>query len=746
MYADQFDNFDNQEHISPREYLWAILKRKWLVLFLFGLVVFVSVIYTIKQPKIYASIATVEIDIQADRVLSDVNEVHQLGDVSYYDNQTYYQTQYDIIKSNTVAEMVVKRLHLDNHLVFLGLDKIEDDNELQEKIKNSDPVAILQSNLMVIPRRESRLVDIRYTGTDPQLVTTITNTIAEAYIEQNLGRKLSSTRNAINWLTEQIQDLKTKLEDSETALYQFRKDNNIISIGMGDRVNIIGVRLEELSRQVSQAEQKVMDAKSRYMSTFKGIPKSGNIEDIASVSILENPLIKELKTTLVKLENSYSELLVKYKEKHPDVQLVKSQMDKTRKSLRQEISNIINGQKSEYLAAESALSDVKKELEQVKEQAMNLTSKSVEYNRLLREQESNQRVFEQVLVRLKEIDLAGMLKVNNISMLDEAKVPTIPITPKVKLNIILGIIMGLAISIGTALLLEVMDKTLKNTEDVERFLKIPLLGVIPKVPHQEYTELASQYRNFIDIFSFLNPQSSLAECCRTVRTNISFMSPGKQLKRILVTSASPREGKTTIVSNLSITIAKTGKKVLVLDSDIRRPRIHKAFDTDNDYGLSNVIMGTMTIDEAIRKTPIENLDILTCGAIPPNPAELLGSEEFRSIVDSLDERYDWIFFDSPPVIAVTDSSILSGLVDGVILVVKHGKTLREVAIRAKKQMTDIKANLLGAILNDLDLDNRETGNYYYHYYHRYGYYHHEPNDNKDKKRSKKKSSINAKSA
>jgi len=746
LYTEQIENAESWEQVSLKEYLWAILKRKWLVLFIFALIVFVSVIYTIRQPKIYAATAIVEIDIQADRVLSNVNEVHQLGDVSYFDNQTYYQTQYDIIRSRTVAEMVVERLHLDSYPLFLGLENITDEAELQEKLKKANPVAILKANLMVIPRRDSRLVDIRYTGRDPQLVATIANTIAEAYIEQNLGRKLSSTRNAINWLTEQIQDLKGKLEISERELYEFRKANDIISLGMGERVNIIGVRLEELSRQVSQAEMRVMDAKAKYKSTIKGIPKSGKIEDIASVSINENPLIKELKTTLVKLDNSYSELRVKYKDKHPDVQLIKSQLKKTRDSLRQEITNIVDGQKSNYLAAETSLKEVKKELEAAKDQAMNLTGKSVTYNRLLREKESNQSVFEQVLVRLKEIDLSGMLKVNNIRMLDEAKTPTVPIKPKVKLNIIIGILMGLLISIGTALLLEVMDKTLKSTEDVERFLHIPLLGVIPRVPHNEYTELAAKHRNFIDIFSFLNPQSSLAECCRTVRTNLSFISPGKPLKRILVTSASPREGKTTIVSNLGITIAKTGKKVLLLDSDIRRPRIHKAFDIHNEYGLSNVIMGTMTIDEAIRQTPVENLDILTCGAIPPNPAELLGSEEFKAIINSLDERYDWIFFDSPPVIAVTDSSILSGLVDGVILVVKHGKTLREVAIRAKKQMSDIKANLLGAILNDLDLDNRETGNYYYHYYHRYGYYHHEPNDNKDKKHRKKKSIIKAKSA
>ncbi len=708
------------EAMNVTDYTRAILKRKWLGVLIFIGVVFFTFLFTIRQPKIYEAVATIEIDLQADRVLSDVSEVYQLGDVSYWDSKSYFETQYKIIQSHSVAKLVVDRLHLDRDLVFLGLDKLEDEAELTERLAAADAARIVQDNLFVDPVYESRLVRIRYSGTDPLMAATIANAIANAYIDQNLDRKLSSTRSAINWLTEQMQDLKTRLEVSERAVYEFKQEHDILSTSMDERVNIIGSQLNYLDAEYTKARTELMHAESRYDSIRRAL-KQSDAENVASADILSNPLIKELKVTYAKLQNDYSELLERYKDKHPKVLLVQSKLEKTRSNLRREIRIIAESLKAEFLSARSAVDQIAAELERVKGQMRNLTVKELEYNRLMREKESNQRVFEQVLLRLKEIDLSGMLKVNNIRLLDEAKTPEFAIRPRVKLNLIIGILFGLVLSLATVIILDLLDKTLKSAEDIQRFLKLPLLGIIPQVkPEPEL--LVGGRMNAADMYSHLRPKSSMAECIRTIRTNISFMSPGKPITKILVTSASPKEGKTTIASNLGISLSNSGLRVLVLDTDMRRPRLHKAMGMHNEYGLSNVIMGTMTIEEAVRDSEVENLFVMTCGPIPPNPAELIGSDEFAAVVSDLASRYDRLIFDSPPVIAVTDAMVLTRLVDGVILVVKCGKTLRDVALQAKKQLMDVKARVLGSIINDLDLDNKEYGSYYYYYYHRYGYY------------------------
>lgn len=706
------------------DYYKSVIDRKWLVLLVFILVSFIGVVYTIRQPKIYEAVATVEIDLQADRVLNDVNDVYQLGDIGYWDNKSYFETQYKIIQSRTIAAKVVEKLHLDRDLVFLGLDTIEDETELSEKLTASDPIEILRQGLIVDPFMDSRLVRIRYRGVDPEKITTISNALVAAYIEQNLDRKLSSTRNALEWLNSQLGDLKGKLEISENNLYNFLKENDILSTSMDQKTDIVGTRLVQLNGELGRYHTKQLLLKSEYESLQGAVDGSQSLENIASAEIVRNPLIKELKITIERLHGQYADLLSRYKERHPDVIRIKSQLDRAKENLQREVKNIIEAKRLEYFGAKKTMAAIQQEMEKVKQHARLLTLKEVEYNRLLRDKQSNLHVFEQVLSRAKEIDLSSMMRVNNIRMLDAAMVPDIPVLPRVRINIIISVLLGLLLGLGAAILLELFDKTLRNTEDVERFLKLPLLGILPEVKiKQDQPEAAIP--NAAEILSFLKPKSSIAECCRQVRTNISFMSPGKPISRVLVTSSSPREGKTTIVSNLGITMANSGRRVLVLDTDMRRPRIHKAFRVSNEYGLSNVIMGTMKLEDAILKTEIENLELLTCGPIPPNPAELIGSDEFEKLVDRLSEIYDWIIFDSPPVIAVTDSLILSKMVDGVVLVVKFGSTHREVAAQARKHLTDVNANILGAVINNLDLDSKEYGNYYYYYHQRYGYYYSE---------------------
>lgn len=709
------------DHIRLGDYWHAFLKRKWLILAIILGVLFITVVMTLRQPKIFQATATVEIDLQVDRVLNNVNDVYQLGDMSYWDSKSYFETQYKIILSDVVAAAVVDALHLDRDLAFLGLDKIEDEEELTRALKRVDPVMVLQANLSVDPVQESRLVRIHYRGTDPVLITSIANAVARAYIEQNLERKLISTRNALDWLDEQTGGLKTKLETSEQDLYRFMEANNILTISMDQRINLLGTRMADLSRETSQTESQLIKSRARYEALRKAMDSAENLENLANLEILRDPLVRDLKLTLEKLLRERAEAEGRYKDKHPDVLRLQAQVDRARANLRREIGNIVEAVRVEYESTRQTHEALTRELDLVKDQAREMTLREVEYNRLLRERDLNQRLFEQVIQRLREVDLSGMLKINNIRMLDEAKIPKTPVYPRVKLNIVVGLMLGLLLALGVALVLEMLDTTIKNQDDITRHLGVPLLGIIPRV-RRDTSDPRTAIPNAADIYSFLYPKSAIAECCRQVRTNLNFMSPGKPLRRILVTSSSPREGKTAIASNLSITLAQSGKRILVVDTDMRRPRIHKAFGMTNEYGLSNIIMGLMTEQEAIRSTEIENLSVLTCGPIPPNPAELIGSDTFAAIVDRLSGSFDWIVFDSPPVVAVTDALVLSRLVDGVVMVVKFGSTLRDVAAQARSQLAGVKARLLGAVINDLDLENRQYDHYYYYYYNRYGYY------------------------
>lgn len=715
---------------SLLEVLRAVFKHRYLALAIFVAIVFIVTLLTIRQPRIYEAVATVEIELREDRVLNDVNDVYQLGEVGYWNADTFFQTQYKIIQSRAVAKMVVEHLHLDRDLAFLDLDPTDSDANIEEKLKSIDAADVVRAGLLVDPIPDSRLVQIRYRSKSPEMAAKIANAYADAYIEQNYERKLSSMRNAMSWLSDQFKDLKEKLETSERALYEFRKENDILSTDMEGKVNITGSRLAELSSEAGKAETTLLQKKALVDSVLKVLPKSGEeLENVAAIDVLRSPLIKDLKVTIGQLQNRYFELKAHYKDQHPDVVLIKGQLEHARQNLQNELNSIVAGIKADYDAADQLSKAMHAQLEDAKTQAKDLTLKQVEYNRLLREKDSNQRVFEQVMSRMKEIDLSSMLKVNNIRLLDRAKLSTAPILPRVKLNVMLGILLGILVSLATVVILESMDKSIKGPEDVQRFLAVPVLGVVPGVTIESNSEDA-KYPNAVEMFTHNHPKSSIAEYCRTVRTNISFSSPEKPLRRLLITSASPREGKTTIATNLSVTLAVPEKRVVVVDTDMRRPRIHKAFGTHNEYGLSNVIMGKMTLDQAIRPSQVERLDLLTCGPIPPNPAELVGSEIFAKILDDLQARYDWVILDSPPVIAVADSMILSSLVDGVILVVSHSKTPRDMAAQACKQLQDVGGNILGVVLNQMDINQRGYGRYYqyYHYYRRYGYYHLDPQE------------------
>jgi len=700
--------------IDFRRYIGVVLKHKWYVMGFFILIVTLGTLYTLRQPKTYAATATVEIEMQQPEVLTNVQEVYQLG--GGWRIEEYLETQFAIIQSRHVAERVVEKLGLDRDYKFLGIENIQDAEILEEVLKNADPASVLQGRISVQGTTQSFLARITVEDTDPALAALIANTVAETYIEQNLDRKLESTHNALQWLNKQARQLAKELEGSETRLNDFKRDNDILSSTMEDRISVTSENFIQLNRGLNEARKRRMELESEW-NALKQIDPEGTFEKVSSPALMENDLLQSLIKEHHQLQAKLSELRQEYTDEHDLVKQIAARMGTIRKNAIAEAKRIKKSVRLSFRAASETEAKLQKELTREKDRALNLHDKEVEYNMLVRNRETARRMYELVMQRLKETDLTRMFKTNNIRVVDAAIVPLASVKPKVKLNVLASILIGLLGGLGLAFLMEMLDTSIKSEEDVENIVGVPLLGVIPQVK----PGLSEESNRDVVLYSYTNPKSSLAESVRSLRTNIHFLSPDNPVTKMLVTSAGPREGKTTVASSLAISLAQTGKRTLIIDTDLRKPRVHKVFGLSNKVGITNVVVGDTPVEEAIIPTGIPGLDMLPSGPGTPTPAELIGSESFAQMVDKLEGMYTYLLFDSPPVGAVADALIISNLVHAVVLVAKFGETSKERLIFARRSLADVKANLAGAVINDLDVSQKEYGYYYYYYYNRYGY-------------------------
>lgn len=711
----------------------GILARRWLlILLMVVLAVGVTVFLTLRMTKIYRATTTVRIETQAPRVLGrDVEAVDEMGTGSFWSNLEYYETQYKIIESRDIAARVVKEFHLNEDAEFMGVPVSER--------RSFKPVSVetaaekLQSMLTVQPVKDSRLVRIHIEGPDPERAELYANAIAQAYVDQNLETMLQSTVDAVDWLSTQLDEAQKKLSTSEQTVYDYKKNNDILSISLEERQNIITAQMTAVATALTEAKTKRIKLQSRKAAISRLLevadPMAIPLEDINN-----SILIQHLKQEYGKLSREYSELGERYGPKFPSMLEIEAKLKRIRGDIEREVKNVLHAVEAELVTSKKTEAGLKAELANFREQAQALSEKRVGYNRLVREKENNEKLYTLLLGRTKEADLSRLLRVNNVHILDAALLPTAPIKPRLRLNLLVAGVIGLMLGFLLALYLEFADRTLKTQDDVEA-LGLVFLGIIPTLDPsrtayrqigRRNTKRRTRKQNHTpknDLFVDQYPKSQVAESCRSIRTNLLFMSADKPVKRILVTSPSPQEGKTTVAVNLATVMAQAGARMLLVDTDMRRPRVHTVFGQRPRAGLSTVVLGESSLDDTIFKTHVENLDVLMCGPTPPNPAEVIMTDRFRTVIEQLSERYDQIIFDSPPVGAVTDAAILSKLVDGTLLVLKSLSTTRDAARHAASVLEDIDANILGGVLNNLDLSKRKYGQYYHqYYYNKYGYY------------------------
>lgn len=705
------------ESIDLHAYWRTIVRRRWLIIPFFLATVFVTGVITLKQTRVYDATTTIIIDLQAPKVLDKdtVQDVVETGTGGYWYSKEFYETQYKVITSRAVAQRVVDRLQLAQNLRFLDLDGIDDPVELERKKQRIDPVQVFLKNLKIEPVKDSRIVRLRFEDEDPQLAAQIANTLAESYIAENLSVKTVTTQNASEWLEGQLADLERKLEESGKALFEFKKSHDIVATSWEDRQSMVTQRLNQINDALTRARVKRAELQARndaIVAVGESIDKPGS--EVEALQPVANSIaIQQIKLRYVETRSECADLRSRYGDNHPRLQACTQKLEETRQGLRDEIKTALNAAGQEYQEVLKTERNLKTLLAETKSDAFDLNQYERDYLELKRSYDNNQRLYELVLKRLKDTGVSGMLQVSNVRILDRARPANKPVRPDLVRNMALALLLGLLGGIGLAFGAEALDQSITSQQQVEERLGLPFLGIIPSI---ERTKDGGAQ----DLIVHTEPKSAVAECLRAVRTNLLFMSPEKPLRTIMVTSSGPQEGKTTTATSLAVTMTASGNRVLLVDADMRRPRIHRIFGMESRVGLSSLILGESTLAAVTQHSPVPGLDVLPCGPVPPNPAELLHTAAFQRLLAEMATSYDRVIIDSPPVGVVADAVVIGTQVDGVLVVLKATKTTKAVAQQAVKQLRDVNAPIFGAVLNDLDLTDQKYGQYAYYY--RYGYY------------------------
>ncbi len=732
----------DQETLIDLRALWLpIWQRRLVVLAVFAAVFGFGLLYLAQAPRIFKASTTLLIERKPPQVLSETREVYDLGTQGYWGAQEYYETQYNIIRSRPVAEMALNSLNLNTSVLFptvqselrpllpavmardhlspstisrlgiIGIHRFGTVKELLARLEKSDPIAYLQEKIIVDPIQDSRLVRISVEDRVPETAALFANAITDTYIKHNQLHRSSLTRSAVEWLGKHKRELRTRLDESELLLHAFKSDNKMVSTSLEDRQSVVIQTLLQLNEKLSEVAANRFMVEGRQRELAK--TQKGGIAD-GSNELLNNSLVQELKQSRAKLSREESELAVRYTAEHPKLAAIRNKIILIDTEINVEINKVAGSLSSRGAALRDVELQLQREITKITSKALSVNKQEITFNRLKRERDNNLALYSMLLKREKEAELAGMLHANNVSKLEAALTPKVPIRPKKLVIVAVTFLLSMLAGLIAAYVADFLDNRIKSQSQLESVLPLPFLGHIPSIP-EESEGLPDNDR---DLYITLHPRSVVAECCRSVRTNLIFMSPDSPAKTLLVTSSEPREGKSTTAIHLALTMANSGARTVLVDTDMRRPRLHHTFGVENNVGISSVIIGEANLDQATVNTSIDDLDILCCGPIPPNPAELMHAKNFKNIVIQLKERYDRVIFDSPPIQPVTDALVLASVVDGTILVVRANKTPIPSATNAHRRLNDVGAKIFGVVLNNVKLSRRQYNktDYQYSYY------------------------------
>lgn len=724
------DILDVNSEESPHllDYVQVILKRRWVVLSCFLLVFFTGAIGILKEKPIYAGKVLVEIDPEPPNVLN----FKEFLQIDTQDVDSYRETQYRILQSRSLAEKVVRDLKLYLYPEFyrrrslFGLirenpKKIPSPSDPAPPDPTSDAFRNSVSNflysLSIDPVRRSNLVSVSFDSHDPRLAARVANKLAEDYIDKNLQVKWDETIAASNWLETQLVGLKAKLEKSEDALQDYAQKNSIVFISQ--KQNLVNARLAQLQEEYTKAQADRFKKESLY-----DLVQAGKVQDLPGV--LSNQLIQTLTENLSGFKEQYAELTARVKPSYPTAMALKRKIDTVQRTLDKHKEALAKNIFQDYRAAVANEDYLANAINEQKRAVNDIAQKTIQYNILQREVDTNKQLYDGLLQRLKEAQVSAGLKSSNIRIVDISEVPKVPVKPRAVLDLAIAIILGLGLGIGLAFFQEYMDKTLKTPDEVEHLVRLPSLGVLPtfslngvgKNAKDGLTPVNSGEPKAATTVIQTNPAA--VEAFRSLRTSI-LLSASPVPKMLLITSAVPSEGKTSTTLNLGATLASLGSRVVIVDCDMRRPSCHRAAGVPNRPGFVQCLAGRIELREAILPVPgVKNLSVIPCGPIPPNPAELLSSPFATELLHRLRTEFDYVLVDSPPLMNVADSRVLATITDAVVLVARAHSTPYDAVRRARTLLMTSGARVLGVALNNLDL-RKEGYAYNNNYYYGYGY-------------------------
>ena len=711
---------------APREphlldYLMILRKQQWLILFFFLTVVTIVSISTFRMQPVYEATARVEIDRENNNILPfQGTESYDL----YMDMQSYIETQSKILQSETLALQTIRSVGLAENPEFGGGKTSALPTSVANQ-KRPPSLGAFMGRLTVRRVPESRLLDVKFEANDPLLASRIVNAHIENFIEQNLRSRYEATTAASKFLASQLNELKIKVEKAEDARIAYERQNQIWTID--DKNNITSQKLSDINKDLTDASSDRVSKEAIYQ-----LVRTGSVESVPAFR--DNPLLGEVLRKQAELKGSLAEALSQYGPNFPKVQRLQAQLKDIDELIAREKVNIVNRIEADYRTARQRELLLTRELDKQKIESNSMAEKFVQYNILKREAEANKQLYEGLLTKLKEAGISAGLRSSNIRLVDPAMVPSAPSRPQKARNIALAALVGLIGGVGLALLREYMDNTVKNPDDIERLTRLPSLAVVPafltedgrgRVPKLlKGFQPATPVEGRVELVSHNLPQSQVSEAFRALRTSLLLSQAEHPPQVILLTSALPREGKTTAAVNLAVTLAQLGDRTLLIDADLRKPGVGRALSmTDGKYaGLSSYLAGVSSLDLITVPHPaITNLAAIPTGPVPPNPADLLSSRRLSEAISQLRLQYKFIVIDSPPIMAATDAVILSVLADGVLLVVRSGETPKEAFTRARDLLASVKARLLGVVLNAVDSTSPEYYYSYRYYPYHYGY-------------------------